>query len=86
MSKFELTNHIPAPTTTRGGAPEKYPFAQMDVGVSFGVVIPEGKTAETLCSRLNSAVQRWRKADESRKAIKFKVAEHEGEVRVWRTA
>jgi hypothetical protein len=68
---YELFTGVSFPEVVRG-APEKYPFAKMEVEHTF--FVPKGDDSAKTIARLKSAAQRWKKSTDN-KARKFVVAE-----------
>ena len=96
MSNFQLRSNVPVPTTQRGAPKAGYPFDSMGVAENsfFHVALQDGDSKEKMIDRIKGAAARWRKADESRKDVKFTVAETVlpddpmgvAVIGVWRTA
>jgi hypothetical protein len=61
-----------------------YPFAQMEVGDSFGIPVPEGQKAASAARRMYAAVQAHSKR--ANNGTKYAVRTMGDQVRVWRTA
>ena len=66
---YELFTGVSFPEVVRG-APEKYPFAKMEVEHTF--FVPKGDDVAKTVARMKSAAQRWKKSVDS-KSRKFVV-------------
>lgn len=89
---FQIRNDVEIPTQAhRPGPRSMYPLAEMQVGNSFFVPIPEGKTSKDIVSRLKTQTWQWRKRN-SISNVKFAIQEtlspDNGEtcIGVWRVA
>ena len=81
---YEIQDNIPVPETRRGRPQAKFPFAKLQVGQSFMVDVPPDLDALTVRNRMRVSAARWKKLY-GQPEMKFMVAEHDGQVGVWRT-
>ena len=71
---MKIINSVEAPKPTKGGRPGGNDFSGIPVGGAGYLNIPEGVEAGKFLDRVKGQVTRWKKADESRSAMKFTVA------------
>jgi hypothetical protein len=80
---FKIEAGIPLPPPARGGGrPTKYPFADMVVGQSFQVDIPEGKTPKQVAQMVSNSAQNWVTRTDAKISFSVRVIDAKT-VRVW---
>ncbi len=86
-STMKIDKNIPLPTHKKGaGKPNKYPFADMEVGDSFAIAVDENANVlNTRCS-LHSSANSWAKYNKKNCSFKTQVTTDNGEtyIRIWR--
>lgn len=80
---FTIEKGIPIPNSYRKGAPNKYPFSQMEVGDSFFVPYKDHDDYVRLTKTIHSAFVYYKKTLEHKHAMR-KIVQENG-IRVWRT-
>lgn len=71
-ASYQIRTDLPVPVI-KPGVKNTYPFDQLPVNAYF--TVPAGEDIAKTIDRMKGAAARWRKADESRKGMKFTVAE-----------
>lgn len=79
---YEIKKNVPVPEKQHGGGrPQKYPFAEMDVGDMFFVPCAPKDYTKTRSAVSSSARLRVRRSLQDRQ---FTIRKQEGGVSVWR--
>lgn len=88
---MEIKKGVPIPKSRFGaggaGRPSRYPFAQMEVGDCFDVLVGDEKP-DTVMRRLRGSSGSWRKRTSAACGFSARVVTENGAlaVRVWKTA
>lgn len=83
---YTIESNIPLVNPKRnGGRPTKYPFADMAIGQSFKVDVPEGGTAKKTAQAVANAAQTWVKRNDAKMSFSVRMIDAQT-VRAWAVA